>query len=84
LFHISNICSMYCRHCTRKRKVGDSDFIPDKESIQIGLDYIKSTPVVRDVLLSGGDPLMLSDKYLDWILNELRGIPHVEIIRIGT
>ncbi len=84
LFHISNICSMYCRHCTRKRKVGDSDFIPDKESIQIGLDYIKSTPVVRDVLLSGGDPLMLSDKYLDWILNELRSIPHVEIIRIGT
>ncbi|MBE0501404.1 MAG: lysine 2,3-aminomutase [Desulfuromonadales bacterium] len=84
LFHISNICSMYCRHCTRKRKVGDIDSIPGKEDIMAGLDYIRSTPVVRDVLLSGGDPLMLSDEYLDWILTELRAIPHVQVIRIGT
>jgi lysine 2,3-aminomutase len=84
LFHISNICSMYCRHCTRKRKVGDVDCIPNKEIISQGLDYIRSTPSVRDVLLSGGDPLMLEDDYLDWILTELRSIPHVEVIRIGT
>ncbi|MFH0702664.1 MAG: lysine 2,3-aminomutase [bacterium] len=84
LFHVSNICSMYCRHCTRKRKVGDIDSILTKEDIQKGLDYIKKTPVIRDVLLSGGDPFMLSDDYLDWILSELRKIPHVEIIRIGT
>ncbi|MEA3465323.1 MAG: lysine 2,3-aminomutase [Thermodesulfobacteriota bacterium] len=84
LFHVSNICSMYCRHCTRKRKVGDVDSIPNKEDIQAGLTYIRNNPVVRDVLLSGGDPLMLSDDYLDWILTELRQIPHVQVIRIGT
>jgi lysine 2,3-aminomutase len=84
LFHISNICSMYCRHCTRKRKVGDTDSIPDKEQILEGLEYIRNTPVVRDVLLSGGDPLMLSDGYLDWILTELQKIPHVQVVRIGT
>jgi lysine 2,3-aminomutase len=84
LFHISNVCSMYCRHCTRKRKVGDIDSIPGKEVIREGLNYIRNNPVVRDVLLSGGDPLMLSDDYLDWILTELRKIPHVQIIRIGS
>jgi len=84
LFQISNVCSMYCRHCTRKRKVGDVDSIPGKEAIREGLEYIRQTPEVRDVLLSGGDPLMLSDEYLDWILTELRQIPHVQVIRIGT
>lgn len=84
LFHISNICSMYCRHCTRKRKVGDRDSIPGREEIMKGLDYIRKTSVVRDVLLSGGDPLMLPDEYLDWILTELRKIPHVQVVRIGT
>jgi len=84
LFHISNVCAMYCRHCTRKRKVGDVDSIPSKEEILKGLDYIRNTPEVRDVLLSGGDPLMLSDQYLDWILQELQKIPHVEVIRIGS
>jgi lysine 2,3-aminomutase len=84
LFHISNICSMYCRHCTRKRKVGDSDFIPDRETIMQGVEYIRNTPQIRDVLLSGGDPLMLSDDYLEWILKEISSIPHVEVIRIGS
>ena len=84
LFHISNVCSMYCRHCTRKRKVGDRDSIPGREEIMKGLEYIRQTPVVRDVLLSGGDPLMLPDEYLDWILTELRKIPHVQVVRIGT
>lgn len=84
LFLISNICSMYCRHCTRKRRVGDVDSIPSKDTILKGIEYIRETPAVRDVLLSGGDPLMLSNDYLDWILTEIQAIPHVEIVRIGT
>lgn len=84
LFHVSNICSMYCRHCTRKRKVGDVDYVPSKDQLMEGINYIKNTPQVRDVLLSGGDPLMLTDNYIDWILTEIRNIPHVEIVRIGT
>ncbi|MBN1548023.1 MAG: lysine 2,3-aminomutase [Syntrophaceae bacterium] len=84
LFLVSNMCAMYCRHCTRKRRVGDIDSVPSRSEIMAGIDYIRNTPRVRDVLLSGGDPLMLSDDYLDWILSELRKIPHVEIIRIGT
>jgi len=84
LFQVSNVCSMYCRHCTRKRKVGDRDSIPGKDNLLQGLAYIRDTPVIRDVLLSGGDPLMLSDEALDWILGELRAIPHVQVIRIGT
>ena len=84
LFLVSNTCAMYCRHCTRKRKVGDRDSIPNKKQIMAGIDYIKRTPRVRDVLLSGGDPFLLSDEYLDWILTELGKIEHVEVIRIGT
>jgi lysine 2,3-aminomutase len=84
LFLVSNYCSMYCRHCTRKRKVGDVDFIPEKEDMMKGIEYIRDNPVIRDVLVSGGDPLMLSDKRLDWLLGKIREIPHVEIIRIGT
>jgi lysine 2,3-aminomutase len=84
LFLVSNTCAMYCRHCTRKRKVGDVDSIPGREKILEGIDYIRNNPQIRDVLMSGGDPFMLSDEYLDWILTELRKIPHVEVIRIGT
>ena len=84
LLQVSNVCSMYCRHCTRKRKVGDVDSIPVKDDLTRGIEYIRNTPEIRDVLLSGGDPLMLSDAYLDWILTELRSIPHVQVIRIGT
>lgn len=84
LLHVSNVCAMYCRHCTRKRKVGDVDFIPGREAVRAGIDYIRRTATVRDVLLSGGDPLLLEDEELDRILGELRAIPHVEVIRIGT
>jgi lysine 2,3-aminomutase len=84
LFQVSNICSMYCRHCTRKRKVGDVDYVPSKDQLTEGIKYIKNTPQVRDVLLSGGDPLMMSDEKLDWLLSEISRISHVEIIRIGT
>ena len=84
LFHVSNMCSMYCRHCTRKRKVGDIDFIPSRKELEKGIKYIANTPVIRDVLLSGGDPFLLSNDYLDWILTRLREIDHVEVLRIGT
>ncbi|MBN2524056.1 MAG: lysine 2,3-aminomutase, partial [Bacteroidales bacterium] len=84
LFHVSNICSMYCRHCTRKRKVGDIDYVPTKKQLRKGIEYIAKTPQIRDVLLSGGDPFMMPDEKLDWLLSEVRKIPHVEIIRIGT
>jgi len=84
LFTISNVCSMYCRHCTRKRKVGDNDYIPGRETMKKGLEYIKNTPEVRDILLSGGDPFLLSNDYLDWVLTELDKIEHVEVVRIGT
>lgn len=84
LFHVSNICSMYCRHCTRKRKVGDIDSVPSKEQLLEGIKYISENKQVRDVLLSGGDPFMLPDSKIDWLLSEISKIPHVEIIRIGT
>ncbi|RXE57109.1 glutamate 2,3-aminomutase [Methanoculleus taiwanensis] len=84
LFLVSNVCAMYCRHCTRKRRVGDVDSIPGEAEILAGIAYIRENPAIRDVLLSGGDPFMLSDEYLDWILTELADIPHVEVIRIGT
>lgn len=84
LFHVSNICSMYCRHCTRKRKVGDVDYVPTKDQLRLGIEYIANTPQVRDVLLSGGDPFMLPDHMIDWLLSEITRIPHIEIVRIGT
>ncbi len=84
LFLVSNTCSMYCRHCTRKRRVGDTDSIPSKKEVMKGINYIKQNPQVRDVLLSGGDPFLLSTNYLDWILTELDDIEHVEVVRIGT
>lgn len=84
LFHVSNLCAMYCRHCTRKRKVGDADFIPSRKQLSAGIEYIRKTPQVRDVLLSGGDPFMLPDDMIDWLLSEVTRIPHVEVVRIGT
>jgi lysine 2,3-aminomutase len=83
LFLISNQCAVYCRFCNRKRKVGQSSVVT-KETIKEGLAYIRKTPKVRDVLLSGGDPLLLPDEKLHQILSELRSISHVEMIRIGT
>jgi lysine 2,3-aminomutase len=83
LFLTTSQCSMYCRFCTRKRKVSDSSKINAKY-IRDGLDYIAAHKEVRDVILSGGDPLMLTDYMLERILSALREIPHVEIIRLGT
>ena len=84
LFLISNSCAMYCRHCTRKRKVGQVSTIPSQEEFELAFRYIEDHTEIRDVLLSGGDPFLLSDSRIDAILKRLRQIPHVEIIRIGT
>jgi lysine 2,3-aminomutase len=84
LFLISSVCSMYCRHCTRKRKVGHVDSIPDKKTLKKAIDYLRDTPSIRDVLFSGGDPFLLPDEYLDWILGEVESIEHIEVMRIGT
>ena len=84
LFLVTRCCAMYCRHCTRRRLVGEEDYCISKEQIETALDYIRRTTAVRDVLISGGDPLTLSDERLEYILSRLRAIEHVEIIRIGT
>lgn len=84
LFLVTDQCSMYCRHCTRRRFAGHTDKSSPRTQIDKALEYIESTPAVRDVLLSGGDPLVLSNHKLEYILKRLRSIPHVEIIRIGS
>jgi lysine 2,3-aminomutase len=77
-------CASYCRYCTRSRIVGDPTETFSKAEFEKQLDYIRRTPQVRDVLLSGGDPLTLSPKILEFLLSQLREIPHVEIIRLGS
>jgi len=84
LMLVTHVCSMYCRHCTRRRMVGDQDTHLSRTQVDACIDYIRRHPEVRDVLLSGGDPLSLSDESLDYILQEIRNIDHVEIIRIGS
>ena len=83
LFLVSHLCASYCRFCTRKRKVGDPRKIHPRY-IEDGLDYFRSHPEIRDVIISGGDPLMLGDRRLEAILKKLREIPHLEILRLGT
>ncbi len=83
LFLVSHTCASFCRFCTRKRKVGDPSKI-NPRFIEGGLEYIRNHPEVRDVVISGGDPLMLSDGKLEAVLKGVRAIPHVEIMRIGT
>ena len=84
LFLITDMCSMYCRHCTRRRVAGENDRARSREDIDACIEYIRKTPQVRDVVLSGGDALCVSDKMLEYIISELRKIEHVEIIRIGS
>ena len=84
LFLITDMCSMYCRHCTRRRFAGQKDDESPSERIEKCLAYIEKTPQVRDVLLSGGDCLMVSDQKLEYIIQRLRKIPHVEIVRLGS
>ena len=85
LFLVTGICSTYCRYCTRSRFVGHhGNHCLDTGQWEKGIDYIAAHPEVRDVLLSGGDPLTLPDEQIEWLLMRLRQIPHVELIRIGT
>lgn len=84
LLYASHHCPMYCRHCTRKRKVSDPSTAASRLQIERGIDYIADTPHIRDVIISGGDPLTLSDERLDDILGSLREISHLDVIRLGT
>lgn len=84
LFYTTHHCPVYCRHCTRKRKVADPGSAAQKEQLEKGIEYIRNTPSIRDVVISGGDPLSNSDDRLDYIMGSLRKIPHVEIFRLGT
>lgn len=84
LLLVLDFCSTYCRYCTRSRVVGHGEILPQEKRLEKAIDYIRNTPTIRDVLLSGGDPLALSEERLDWILTQLRSIPHVEFIRLGT
>ncbi len=81
---VTDQCGMYCRHCTRRRFAGQNDQARSPEQIDACMDYIARTPEIRDVLVTGGDPLTLSDDRLEAVLSRLRAIPTVEIIRIGT
>ena len=83
LFLVSPVCASYCRFCTRRRKVGDPEKIPLNQ-YESAFEYIRSHPEIRDVIMSGGDPMMLSDRRLEYLLQNLRAIPHVEIIRLGS
>ena len=83
LFLVSPVCAAYCRFCTRRRKVGDPSKIPMSQ-LESGFQYLEEHAEIRDVILSGGDPLMLSDRRIEAILARLRKIPHIEIIRIGS
>ncbi len=83
LFLVSPVCASYCRFCTRRRKVGDPEKIPMSQ-FESAFKYLEEHTEIRDVIMSGGDPLLLSDRRLDLILARLRAIPHLEIIRIGS
>jgi len=84
LLLLTDFCSTFCRYCTRSRVVGHGGIAPSRSRLEQAFAYIERTPSIRDVLLSGGDPLMLGEEKLSWILSRLRAIGHVEIIRIGT
>src|SRR6266853_6327577 len=83
LFLVSPVCAAYCRFCTRRRKVGDPSKIPMSE-LESAFQYLEQHTEIRDVIMSGGDPLLLNDRRLEAILTRLRAIPHLQIIRIGS
>lgn len=84
LLLVTDFCATYCRYCTRSRMVGGGEFLPNRGMWERCIEYIAARPEIRDVLLSGGDPLILADDRLAWLLERLHAIPHVEFIRIGT
>ena len=83
LFLVSPVCATYCRFCTRRRKVGDPEKIPLNQ-YDSAFQYLREHTEIRDVIMSGGDPMMLSDRRLEYLFQQLRAIPHIEIIRIGS
>ncbi len=84
IINVTNQCAMYCRHCQRKRNIGEVDQPTPDSVIEESLDYVRNHPEIRDVLLTGGDVFMLSDEKIDWLLTELGKIPHVEVKRLGS
>lgn len=84
IINVTNQCAMFCRHCQRRRNIGEIDRPATREEIMEAIYYIRQNPEIRDVLITGGDPLTLSDQRLHWILTELDKIEHVEIKRLGT
>ncbi|ACV61519.1 lysine 2,3-aminomutase YodO family protein [Desulfofarcimen acetoxidans DSM 771] len=84
IINVTNKCAMYCRHCQRRRGIGDVDRHQTHQDLLAALDYIRKNKEIRDVLITGGDALLLSDKKIDWLLSELDSIKHVEIKRLGT
>ena len=84
LMLLTTQCASYCRYCTRSRIVGDSHVVFSKARFEAQFEYLRNTPQIRDVLLSGGDPLAIAPKMLEYVLEQLRSIPHIEIIRIGS
>jgi lysine 2,3-aminomutase len=84
LLLVTDTCPVYCRHCTRRRITGGAEGAFDRAAVEQGIAYVRAHPEVRDVLVSGGDPLVLSDERIGWILGQLRALPHVQILRLAT
>lgn len=84
IINVTNQCGMYCRHCQRRRNIGEVDYGTPKRALIEAIAYVRDNPEIRDVLLTGGDSFMISDEMIEWILQGLRAIAHVEIIRFGT
>ncbi|MDO5831782.1 MAG: KamA family radical SAM protein [Methanobrevibacter sp.] len=84
IINVTNACPMYCRHCQRRRLIGNVDEHTSKKDIDESIDFIKNNPTIREVLVTGGDALLLPNNKLEYIFNELSNIDHVEVIRIGT
>jgi len=84
IINVTNVCAMYCRHCQRRRRIGGTDCGASREKIDESLEYVRNSPEVREVLVTGGDALLLDDDQLEYILSSLRDIPTVEVIRFGS
>ena len=84
LFLATDTCAVYCRHCTRRRITGGGEGAFDRAAAEEGVAWVRAHRQVRDVIVSGGDPLVLGDDRLGWLLRQLRDIPHVEILRLAT
>ena len=84
IINVTNQCAMYCRHCQRRRNIGEKDLAASRSELTAALDYVRSNREIRDVLLTGGDAFMLGNSNIAWLLEQLAEIPHVEIKRFGT